>query len=142
VHRHDLEEPCVPSPSPTPEGWTSHIHPQGWVYFYHPKIRVVTNDDIRTPSVLGTVEKYIATYPFCDLADGMELLVPHDPQPDEEMFPLVVNHKTCMAGYDLKDLMSTEGMEADHGAFNTMGVYTLLTCFRSKQAAENVLELH
>ena len=46
----------------------------------------------------------------------MELLVPHDPQPNEHMFTLVVNHDSCMAGYDLKDVMSTEGMKADHGA--------------------------
>ncbi|KAF8484550.1 hypothetical protein DFH94DRAFT_714429 [Russula ochroleuca] len=113
MSQHDLEESCVPSPPPTPEGWTSHIHPRGWFYFYHSKIRVVTNDDIRTPSVLDTVEKYIATYPLGDLADGMELLIPHGPQPDEHMFSLIVNHKSCMAGYDLKDVMSTERMEAD-----------------------------
>lgn len=108
--------PPVGSTRPTPKGWTSHIHPQGWVYFYHPDTRVVTNDDIRVPEVLDTIEKYIATYPFCDLAEGMELLVPHDPQPNEHLFSLVVNHDLCMAGYDLKDLMSTEGMKADHGA--------------------------
>jgi hypothetical protein len=119
VRRLDL------SPPPTPEEWSSHIHPQGWVYFYHPKIRVVTNDDIRAPSVLDTVEKYIATYPLSDLADGMELLVPHNPQLDEHMFTLIVNHKSCMAGYDLADVISIEGMEADHGALNSIGGSTL-----------------
>jgi hypothetical protein len=121
---HDLQDSCVLSPDsplPTPKGWISHIHPRGWLYFYHPKIRVVTNDDIRTPSVLDTVEKYIVTYPFGDLADGMEVLIPHGPQPDEHMFSLIVNHKSCMAGYDLKDVMSTEPMKADRGALNTTG---------------------
>ena len=117
MRRLELEDPWVPS---LPEGWSSHIHPQGWVYFYHPKIRVITNDDIRVPSVLDTVEKYIATYPFSDLADRMELLVPHNPQLDEHMFSLIVNHKSCLAGYDLKDVISTEGMEADQGAFYSM----------------------
>lgn len=117
VRRLDL------SPPPTPEEWSSHIHPQGWVYFYHPKIRVVTNDDIRAPSVLDTVEKYIATYPLSDLADGMELLVPHNPQLDEHMFTLIVNHKSCMAGYDLTDVISIEGMEADHGALQLGGLH-------------------
>ncbi|KAF8505975.1 hypothetical protein F5888DRAFT_1653380 [Russula emetica] len=112
--QHDLGEPCVPSLLPTPEGWASHIHPQGWVYFYHPKTRVVTNDDIRSPSILSTLEKYIATYPFSDLADGMELRLPYDPKPDEHMFSLIVNHGSCMAGYNLKDVLSTKGMEADH----------------------------
>lgn len=121
VRRLDLEDPWVPSPPAIPEGWSSHIHPQGSVYFYHPKIRVVTNDDIRVPSVLDTVEKYIATYPFSDLVDGMELLAPHNPQLDEQMFPLIVNHKSCLAGYDLKDVISTEGMEADCGASYSMG---------------------
>ena len=78
-----------------------------------------------------------------DLADGMELLVPHNPQLDEHMFTLIVNHKSCMAGYDLTDVISTEGMEADHGAFNSIGggVYISLTCVRSEQAAKDVLEL-
>ena len=102
---------------------------------------MVTNDDVRTPSVLSTVEKYIATYPICDLADGMELLVPHGPQPDEHMFSLIINHKSCMAGYNLKDVMSTKGMKADHSTFNPMGVYTLLTRVLSEQTAKDVLEL-
>ena len=101
----------------------------------------MTNDDIRVPSVLDTVEKYIATYPFSDLADGMELLVPHNPQLDEHMFSLIVNHKSCLAGYDLKDVISTEWMEARDGASYSMVVYTPLTCARSEQAAKNVLEL-
>jgi hypothetical protein len=49
------------------------------------------------------------------LVDGMELLVPHDPQPNEHMFSLVVNHNSCMAGYSLKEVMFAEDMEADHG---------------------------
>ncbi|KAI9513182.1 hypothetical protein F5148DRAFT_1156722 [Russula earlei] len=104
----------VQSIRPVPKGWISHIHPQGWVYFNHPKIRVVTNDDIRTPKVLETVENYIETYPFCNLLDGMELLVPHDPQPNEHTFTLVVNHNLFMAGYDVTDVISIEGMDADH----------------------------
>lgn len=138
LRRHDLGEPSLLS---TPEGWRSHIHPQGWVYFYHPKTRVVTNDDIRTPSILSTLERYIATYPFCDLADGMELRLPYDPQPYEHMFSLIVNHKSCMAGYTLKDVKSTEGMKAEHGAFNPVEFYTLLTRVLSEQTAKDVLEL-
>ena len=105
-------------------------------------MRVVTNDDIRTPSVLSALEKYIATYPFCDLADGMELRVPYDPQPDEHIFSLIINHKSCMASHILKDVVSTEGMNADHGAFNPMGIYILLTRVLSEQTAKDVLELH
>jgi len=104
-------------------------------------MRVVTNDDIRTPIILSTLEKYIATYPFCDLVDGMELRLPYNPQPNEHMFSLVVNHKSCMAGYNLKDVMSAEGMKADHGAFNLMSACTLLTRVFSEQTAEDVLEL-
>lgn len=104
------------NPTPTPKGWLSHIHRQGWVYFSHPETRVVTNGDIRVPEVLDSVEKYTMTYPLCDLVDGMELRVPHDPQPSEHIFSLVVNHNSCMAGYSLtrKEVMSSEGMEADH----------------------------
>jgi hypothetical protein len=111
------------------------------VYFYHPEARVVTNDDIRIPKVLDAIETYIATYPFCDLVDGMELLVPHDPQPNEHMFSLVVNHISCMAGYNLEEVMPTEGMDADHGAFTHDRAYTSLSSVHSKQTAENVLEL-
>jgi len=108
------QAPPVQSTPPVPEGWISHTHPQGWAYFHHPKIRVVTNDDIRIPKVLEAVESYIETYPFSDLEDGMELLVPHDPQPNEHTVSLVVNHKFCMAGYDVREVISTAGMEADH----------------------------
>lgn len=101
------------------------IHPQGWVYFYHPKTRVVTNDDIRRPGVLGVIETYMETYPFSDLIDGMELLIPHDPQPNEHMLSLVVNHKSCMAGYRSEDVPTAECMDADHGAFQlSEEVYT------------------
>lgn len=95
----------------------SHVHPQGWVYFSHPETRVVTNDDIRVPKVLDTIRKYTMTYSLGDLVDGMELLVPHDPQPGEHMFSLVINHNACTAGYSLKDLMFMEDMEADHGVY-------------------------
>ena len=71
----------------------------------------------------------------------MELLVPHDPQADEHTFSLIINHKSCMAGYNLKDVMSTEGMKADHCTFNPMGVHTLLTRVLSEQTAKDVLEL-
>ena len=111
------------------------------MYFCHPETRVVTNDDIRIPKVLDAIETYIATYPFCDLVDGMELLVPHDPQPNAHVFSLVVNHISCMSGYDLKDVVSTEGMDADHGAFTHNRAHTSLTSVRSKQTAKNVLEL-
>src|SRR6266850_1364663 len=90
------------------------------------------------PKVLDAIETYIATYPFCDLVDGMELLVPHDPQPNEHMFSLVVNHISCMAGYNLKDVMSTD---PDHGAFTHNRAYTSLISVHSKQAAKDVLEL-
>jgi len=46
-----------------------------------------------------------------------------------------------MAGYNPKDVLSIEGMKADHGAFNPMGVYTLLTPVLSEQTAKDVLEL-
>ncbi|KAF8264942.1 hypothetical protein EI94DRAFT_1685987 [Lactarius quietus] len=96
------------------EEWVPHTHPQGWVYFYHPKNRVVTNDDIRQPETLAAVERYIATYPFSDLSDNMELLLPHNPEPDEHMFSLIINHESCMAGYSPKDVKFFEGMGADH----------------------------
>jgi len=117
AHRHDLQVPPIHSTHPTPKGWMSHVHPQGWVYFSHPETRVVTNDDIRVPKVLDTIRKYTMTYSLGDLVDGMELLVPHDPQPGEHMFSLVINHNACTAGYSLKDVMFMEDMEADHGVY-------------------------
>ncbi|KAH8988605.1 hypothetical protein EDB92DRAFT_1871486 [Lactarius akahatsu] len=45
----------------------------------------------------------------------MELLVPHDPQPDEHMFSLIVNHESSMAGYSPKDVKVFEGIDPDHG---------------------------
>jgi hypothetical protein len=123
----------------------SHTHPQGWVYFYHPKSRVVTNDDVRQPKILNVVERYIATYPFPDLSDDMELLVPHDPQTDEHMFSLIVNHESCMAGYRPKDVKVSEDMDADHGSYQCLHGATStpheIAPARSEQTAKDVLEL-
>ncbi|KAI0265174.1 hypothetical protein BC834DRAFT_880407 [Gloeopeniophorella convolvens] len=110
--RQNSKVPSLQNTLPTPEGWTTHIHPQGWVYFHNAKSRVVTNDDVRSPEVLDVIEKYMETYPLSDLTDGLELLIPHNPQPNEHMFSLVANHQTCMTGYGLKDVLTTEGMEA------------------------------
>ena len=123
----------------------SHTHPEGWVYFYHPKIRVVTNDDIRQPEVLDAVERYIATYPFSDLSDNMELLVHHAPQPDEHMFSLLVNHEYCMAGYSPKDVKVFEVMGADHGSYYYLHSATStpheIPSAHSEQTEKDVLEL-
>lgn len=128
-------------PGSTPEDWVAHTHPQGWVYFYHPKTRVVTNDDIRQPKNLDVVEKYIATYPFSNLSDKMELLVPHDPQPGEHMFSLLVNHESCMAGYSTKDVKVFEGTDADHGNYQCSQSVISTHTVPSEQTAKDVLGL-
>ncbi len=46
-----------------------------------------------------------------------------------------------MAGHNLKDVMSTKGMKADHGAFDAMRIYSLLTRVRSEQEARDALAL-
>jgi hypothetical protein len=78
---------------------------------------MITNDDIRRPEVLDVIENYMVTYPFSDLTDGMELFIHHDPQPNEHMFSLIVNHNSCMAGYSLKEVQTPDGMKADHSVF-------------------------
>ena len=128
-----------------PDDWVSYTHPQGWVYFYHPKTRAVTNDDIRQPEILDVVERYIATYPFSDLSDNMELLVPHDPQTDEHIFSVIVNHESCMAGYSPKDVKIFEGIDADHGSYYCLHSAAStphdIASLRSEQTTKDVLEL-
>ena len=71
----------------------------------------------------------------------MELLIPHDPQPDEHMFSLLVNHESCMAGYSPKDVKGLEGMDADHGSYHCLRSATSTHIVRSEQTAKDVLEL-
>ncbi len=75
----------------------------------------------------------------------MELLVPHDPQPDEHMFSLLVNHESCMAGYSPKDVKVFEGIDAGHGSYHCLHSATPtpheIASVYSEQTAKDVLEL-
>ena len=70
---------------------------------YHSITCVVTNDKIQQPEILDVGKRYITTYPFFDLSDYMELIIPHDPQTENTLL-LIVNLKTCKAGYRPKDV--------------------------------------
>ncbi|KAI0068930.1 hypothetical protein BV25DRAFT_65802 [Artomyces pyxidatus] len=86
------------------EGWNIHIHPQGWLYFRDPVARVITDEDIRQPTTLRAVEEYIRTFPITELEEDMELLVPHDPRPDDHTFALAVNHALGLASRHIAEV--------------------------------------
>jgi hypothetical protein len=75
----------------------------------------------------------------------MELVVPHNPQTDEHILSLIVNHESCMAGYSPKDVKVFDGMDADHGSYHCLHSATStshkIASVHSEQTAKDVLEL-
>ena len=78
-----------------PLGWSTHIHPQGWVYFVHKERKVVTDEDVRSPEALCSVEKYLSTYPLAEIDENMEVLVPPNVEPDDHS--MSISHHSTLA---------------------------------------------
>ncbi|GLB33676.1 hypothetical protein LshimejAT787_0105600 [Lyophyllum shimeji] len=91
----------------SPDMWTLCVHPQGWIYFHSCALKVVTNQDVRDPGICELVTRSTANYPLPDLDDQMEvqLLVSTDAgQQGMASLFLVINHKHCVASYDLREV--------------------------------------
>ncbi|THH13919.1 hypothetical protein EW146_g6354 [Bondarzewia mesenterica] len=96
-----------------PPGWDLYIHPQGWVYFKNRQVRVVTDEDVRIPETLKSVEQYISSFPISELDEHMEILLPHGAMPGEHGLTLVVNHSLCIASHYLDEVRTTNVCKLD-----------------------------
>ncbi|KAG5340983.1 hypothetical protein C0989_012357 [Termitomyces sp. Mn162] len=79
---------------------------KGWVYFYSSYLKVVTDQDIRDSEIYEVVNRNTANYPLPDLDAQMEvqLLVQTTGEEGVANLFLVVNHKECVASYDLQEV--------------------------------------
>ncbi|KAG2013491.1 hypothetical protein CC2G_010399 [Coprinopsis cinerea AmutBmut pab1-1] len=100
-----------------PEPWVACVHPRGWLYFYNRTLKVVTDQDIRDPRTLELVEATIADYPIGALEDGMEVHLCHVLSPRDfetkNLFSLAINHNSCLASYDLEDVLPDNVCQLD-----------------------------
>ncbi|KAG6911716.1 hypothetical protein DXG01_007966 [Tephrocybe rancida] len=80
----------------------------GWVYFFSESLKVVTDQDIRDPELYALVNHSTSKYPLPDLDVHMEVqIIVHMGGKGEDSIAnlfLVINHKECVASYDLKEV--------------------------------------
>ncbi|KAL0949679.1 hypothetical protein HGRIS_009717 [Hohenbuehelia grisea] len=95
-----------------PADWRLCVHPKGWIYFYHEGMRVVTDSDVRDPFVHLRIMDQINSSGFDDLGEEMEVQV-HTGHisllssvTDQSHLHLHVNHKNCIASYNLQEVLS------------------------------------
>ncbi|TFK29356.1 hypothetical protein FA15DRAFT_664296 [Coprinopsis marcescibilis] len=97
-----------------PDPWSICIHPRGWIYFRNASLKVVTDHDVRDETTLELVERAAMDFPIGALAEGMEVHLCHmhmmrDDLPAHEVpsniFNLVVNHSSCVASYQIEDVL-------------------------------------
>ncbi|PIL37278.1 hypothetical protein GSI_00971 [Ganoderma sinense ZZ0214-1] len=84
-----------------PEGWRMYTHPRGSVYFRHIRCRLAVDEDIRIPVNLNKAEEFCAKYVPHTLPEGMEACMAYGVDASTCLF---VNHKQCVAGYDISKL--------------------------------------
>lgn len=80
-----------------------HAHPQGWVYFQ--RAHFVTDEDLRDPKVLASVNETCASFDISGFEEDIEVQIHAS-----EGNALVVNHNFCAASYNLEDV-KTEALE-------------------------------
>ncbi|KAL1944290.1 hypothetical protein VTO73DRAFT_3475 [Trametes versicolor] len=91
------------SSTPAP-GWATYVHPRGAVYWVNATHQVVVDDDIREPLSLQRANQLCAQCAELDLSGGMEA---HMIGGLDASFCLFVNHKQCVAGYELPKVRSS-----------------------------------
>ncbi len=89
---------------PIPQGWDMFVHPQGWVYFSNGQI--VADQDIRDPNLHSRVLYGASKFNVEDWEEGMELQLHVSRTTGECNFSLYINHKDCIAGYELETVQS------------------------------------
>ncbi|KAH7105497.1 hypothetical protein BKA62DRAFT_613097 [Auriculariales sp. MPI-PUGE-AT-0066] len=92
-----------------PQGWIMHEHPSGWLYFTHEILRIVTDDDIRDPALLASLENQISIMP--PIPDKCEIQL-HARFANRRF----VNHDAALAGYSLKAVYGPQVDCLDAGA--------------------------
>lgn len=84
-----------------PEGWQTYTHPRGSVYFRNVRYRLIVDEDIRIPANLSKADEFCTKYVPQTLPDAMEVCMAYGVDVSTCLF---VNHKQCVASYDLLKL--------------------------------------
>ncbi|KAI0720256.1 hypothetical protein C8T65DRAFT_705862 [Cerioporus squamosus] len=84
-----------------PADWTMYTHPRGSMYFRHERSGVVVDEDIRIPANSDKVADFCAQHGRLGLPDFMEA---HMAYGVDASVCLYVNHKQCVAGYNVDKL--------------------------------------
>ncbi|KAM5534280.1 hypothetical protein V8D89_012008 [Ganoderma adspersum] len=88
-----------------PEGWRMYTHPRGSVYFRNIPCRLTVDEDIRIPANLSKAQEFCAKYVPQTLPEGIEACMAG--YGVDASTCLFVNHKQCVAGYDISKLKGT-----------------------------------
>ncbi|KAH9899739.1 hypothetical protein C8Q73DRAFT_833537 [Cubamyces lactineus] len=81
-----------------PPGWIMHVHPRGFIYWSSPRYKAIVDADLRIPAHLEKAHQFCAHCAELDLDEGMEA---HVVGGMDASFCLFVNHRQCVAGYEL-----------------------------------------
>ncbi|KAJ8454448.1 hypothetical protein ONZ51_g13016 [Trametes cubensis] len=97
-----------------PPGWIMHVHPRGFIYWSNPRCKAIVDADLRIPAFLEKANQFCAHCAELDLDEDMEA---HVVGGMEASFCLFVNHRQCVAGYELTNVktrhvkdMTTNGL--------------------------------
>ncbi|KAJ6599194.1 hypothetical protein DFH09DRAFT_1130389 [Mycena vulgaris] len=108
-----------------PEGWQLHVHPQGWIYFSSPFLKIVTDQDIRSPEVYEVVHDQATRLNPVNSGDpGIEIHM----QVTKELsgtdasgrgvMSLAINHSHCIASYEFEEVKDLETLQRDPHTLN------------------------
>ncbi|KAI0750938.1 hypothetical protein C8Q80DRAFT_1154703 [Daedaleopsis nitida] len=90
-----------------PEGWTMYTHPRGSIYFRHSRFRVVVDEDIRIPAQLEKATDFGLKHSRVDIPEDLEAYMAYGM---DVAVCLYVNHKQCVAGYELSKLVNSSSI--------------------------------
>ncbi|KDQ11080.1 hypothetical protein BOTBODRAFT_465409 [Botryobasidium botryosum FD-172 SS1] len=125
ISRPDLLPRDLPKSSPPP-GWLLHLHPNGWVYFTHPVFGLVTNADIRQPSVYGRLNPIFqsAYLNWQPRPASTEILI------DDDMNELYVNHSLKLASFASWNDLNAEFAESQSWRLHKIYEKNYWKCFK------------
>lgn len=78
------------------------------MYFFNPILKVLTDQDVRKPTMLRMIERASYRYPLEVLKDGMEIQMTvqsYAESSGEYGLNLAINHAYCVASYDLNEIL-------------------------------------
>ena len=78
-----------------------HVHPRGFIYWSNPRYKAIVDADLRIPAFLEKANQFCTHCAELDLDEDMEA---HVVGGMEASFCLFVNHRQCVAGYELTNV--------------------------------------